>query len=383
MQKTFIDITELANWEGPLTGVPRVMDELCVRFYEEKESIVFVKWNTEKACLVETSHKKKNKHKSITRISNILNRKDSSAQEIDLTKGDVLVVLADWHSNDANFVKYLLEKKTVGISLIQFVYDLLPIVTPQFSGHATEYLTRYVQNIYPICNTLIAISNNTKKDIIDWLKNKGLTRPNIEVIRLGDDFHIVKPNSPKTMVKKEDLKSYILCVGTVEARKNHLLLYYVYKLAQQRNITLPKLVIVGRIGWHAENVYELLTVDPEINSWIIVLNNINDNELSWLYSNALFTVYPSFYEGWGLPIAESINYGKVCISSNTSSMPEIAGNMIRYFSPFSADECLAAILDFMKPELLSEYTSKIKRYKKTSWDETFQSVRDIIRKYEQ
>jgi len=382
MQKIFIDITELANWEGPLTGVPRVMNELCVRFGEEKDKIVFVKWNTDQACLVETSYNK-NQRKPISRISNLLNRNNNSTKEINFTKGDVLFILADWHSNDPNFVKYLLEKKMDGILLIQFVHDFLPIITPQFSGHATEYFTRYAQNIYPICTTLIANSNNTKKDTTNWLKNKGLRIPNIEVIRLGDDFRAVKPIAPKKSIKKEDLNNYILCVGTIEARKNHLLLYYVYKLAQQRNITLPKLVIVGRIGWHVENVHEMLTVDPEINNKIIVLNNINDNELSWLYSNALFTIYPSFYEGWGLPIAESINYGKVCISSNTSSMPEIAGNLIRYFSPFSADECLEVILDFMKPEVLSEFTTKIKRYKKTSWDETFKSIRDIIRKYEQ
>ncbi len=162
-----------------------------------------------------------------------------------LEKEDTLVVLADWHGSDASFIEYLVGIKSKGIKLIQVVYDMLPIVTPQYSGHSTNMLERYSQQIYPLCDLILSISENTKSDITWWLKSKKLTIPPIKVFRLGDDFE--RPTSVKPIA---DLpKKFILCVGTVEARKNHNLLYYSYKLAKTKGINLPVLVIVGRLGW--------------------------------------------------------------------------------------------------------------------------------------
>ena len=81
-------------------------------------------------------------------------------------------------------------------------------------------------------------------------------------------------------------------------------------------------------------------------------------------------------------MAESIRYGKVCLSSNTSSLPEIAGDLIEYFNPFSTDECLKLIVKLMDINVLKMATKKLSKYKITSWDNTFQSVKLIIDKYE-
>jgi len=383
MFKTVIDITELANWEGELTGVPRVMNELCLRFKINKNNITFAKWDSEHQGLVEVAKKISiNKHKKVSNKISSLFKNNSSKKEVFIQKNDILLIMADWHSSDANFVDYLSKKHGEGVLLIQIVYDLLPIVTPQYSGHATEYVTRYAKTIYPLCSSIIAISENTKKDIINWLNTNKIKVPPIEVIRLGDDFHKVKSVKPKA-INTTGMNNYILCVGTIEARKNHMLLYYVYKLAYKRDIKLPDLIIVGRVGWHAENVYEMLTCDPEVNNNIHIMQNINDNELSWLYDNSLFTIYPSFYEGWGLPVAESIRRGKVCLSSNTSSLPEIAGELINYFNPSSTDECLEAIVKLTNPITLKKAVEKIRNYKVTSWDDTFDAIWTIINRYEQ
>ena len=136
---------------------------------------------------------------------------------------------------------------------------------------------------------------------------------------------------------------FLLCVGTIEVRKNHALLYSTYKLADERGIELPPMVIVGRRGWLSEDIYEVMTHDPQTRAKFVFLHDATDEELAWLYRHCEFTVYPSFYEGWGLPIGESLAYGVPCVASRTSSMPEVAGELIPYFSPSSADECLEAI----------------------------------------
>ena len=98
-----------------------------------------------------------------------------------------------------------------------------------------------------------------------------------------------------------------------------------------------------RRGWLSEDIYEVMTHDPQTRATFVFLHDATDEELAWLYRHCEFTVYPSFYEGWGLPIGESLAYGVPCLASRTSSMPEVAGELIPYFSPSSADECLKAI----------------------------------------
>jgi glycosyltransferase involved in cell wall biosynthesis len=199
----------------------------------------------------------------------------------------------------------------------------------------------------------------------------------MEVFRLGDDFKVAKAIEPTDDVfKAAKLKHdpYMLVVCTIEARKNHALLYYVYKLARARGIDLPKIAIVGRRGWGTEEIYGFMANDPEVKDKIIFLHGKSDEELSWLYNHCLFTIFPSFYEGWGIPIAESIARGVPCLCSNTTSMVEIAEGYVEHFSPASADECLAAIQNMLIPKNLEAARKRTKSYRQVSWDDSFEQV---------
>jgi len=134
-------------------------------------------------------------------------------------------------------------------------------------------------------------------------------------------------------------------------------------------------VIVGRPGWLAHDIYTIIANDPETKDKFIFLKNVTDNELAWLYKNCAFTIYPSFYEGWGLPVAESIGYGVPCLCSNTSSIPEIAGDIVDYFSPSSPEECLEAMVRLLKPAELAKAKKRVVRYVPTSWDTTADAVK--------
>jgi glycosyltransferase involved in cell wall biosynthesis len=198
----------------------------------------------------------------------------------------------------------------------------------------------------------------------------------ISVFRLGDNIKVFNVKRPEN--KNIIPNNYLLSVGTFEARKNRILMYYVYKLAKSRNIMLPKIVIVGRLGWRSDDIYNILKEDPDTKDNFIFMQNANDEELEWLYKNCLFTVYPSFYEGWGLPIAESVQRGKMVCASNTSSMPEIAGDLISYFNPYSTDECLNAITKLLNSDKLKESNARLGRYVPTEWDSTYNQFLKII-----
>ncbi len=411
--KLVIDITQLLHWQGKLTGIPRVMNELALR-YQGKESVDFVAWEPSLKTYLKLDIDKSLKDRGAKIHYDGVNQKNSSVSlftfkaarklkntgipipgrvistlgtvvhstsEYDFSKGDHLFIL--WGEiNDANFISSVEALKERGIGIIQVSYDMLPLVTPQYSGHSTKGMTVYNTAIFPIADLILAISEHTKTDIIKWLSDRRLTVPRVEVFRLGDDFKLSKPIKPSDKLFKESkLKGndYLLTVGTIEARKNHTLLYYVYKLAESKQIDLPKIVIVGRKGWLGESVYEFMKNDPVVKDKFVVLESTSDEELSWLYKHAILSVYPSFYEGWGLPIAESIAHGTPCVCSDTSSMPEVAGDLVGYFSPLSAEECLQKIQQMIKPDRIKEQKSTIKKYTPTSWDTAFRQVDSFIK----
>lgn len=437
MSRIIIDVTQLVHWSGKLTGIPRVMYELAVRFSREKnEEIVFATWvkDIQEMCEVDfaatmaqrgngIAYRKKGqawpveassaaakatsapapavtgkRPITVKRVVKYGLRKAgrvapgladkleqrgkqmvlNSYQRVEFAQGDVLFIpWGEWW--DQNFIQRLKDWRGRGVRLAPVIHDIGPMVAPQFSGHSSESLADYTRNIVPIAELTLVVSQNTKKDLTKWLAGQKLEAPRIEVFRLGEDFEFnSKPKKPvdplfiKSGLKGDD---FIMCMGTVELKKNQTLLYYVYKLARARGITLPKLLIVGRRGWKMDVTLDMIAEDPEISQEILSLHDISDEELMWLYDNCKFTVLPSFYEGWGIPVAESLAHGVPCICSNTSSMVEIAPGLTEHFSPYSTDECLAAIQHLLEPKEYRAALVRVKKYKQTSWDDSYKQVK--------
>ncbi len=434
MSRTIVDLTQLAHWPGKLTGIPRVMYEIAVRFDQERDpDVIFAVWVKEIQAMCEidfarTMQQRGNGiaylHRSetrslngpaptntpaeapvkrpitikrvlkygirqtgrvSTRLANKLEQRGklitlNSYKRVEFVAGDLLYIpWGEWW--DPNFIARLTDWHGQGVKLAPLIHDLGPIVQPQFSGHSTDSLTDYVRAIVPLAAVTLVVSRNTKADLTTWLKSQKLSVPRIEVFRLGEDFEFSKPAKPTDQAfTASGLKGgdYIMCVGTVELKKNHVLMYYVYKLAKQRGIKLPKLLAVGRPGWHTETNIELISKDPDTAGSIIFLHDISDAQLSWLYDHCMFTVLPSFYEGWGIPIAESVARGVPCACSNTSSMVEIAEGIVDHFSPYSTEECLAAIQKLLEPKHYKVALARTKTYKQTSWDESYRQTKEIL-----
>ena len=137
----------------------------------------------------------------------------------------------------------------------------------------------------------------------------------------------------------------ILFVSTIERRKNHEILYRAYvRLVEQGERDLPLLVFVGMPGWGVGELLSDLRLDTRVYPLVRILSRVSDADLARLYQHALFTVYPSRYEGWGLPVAESLAAGKFCLASNAASIPEIGGDLIEYLDP----ECLPQWVERLK-----------------------------------
>jgi hypothetical protein len=147
------------------------------------------------------------------------------------------------------------------------------------------------------------------------------------------------------------------------------------KLAAEQGRALPLLVLAGRPSWvkgDHEFIMRLLTRDPGLRDSVRVLTCLDDANLAWLYRHCRFTVYPSLCEGWGLPVAESLRQGKVCLASSLSSIPEIGGDLVDYASPFDPGGFLALVLRYLDPRHLAQREAEIReRYRPHDWDAAF------------
>lgn len=428
-----IDVTQLVHWPGNLTGIPRVMDELAARFLADKTTnTVFVTWVKEVGQLCEIDFGSTRK----TRGSHIAYKRKSSSEAVDSSgiadsllnssmsqfgkkaakklavksrldrtqlykktiaskqeleaktyvtykpsSGDKLFIpWGEWW--DQNWLNLIASFRKSGVNIYPVSHDILPMVVPQFSGNSSS-LASFVTQVFPLSTRILAVSESSKKDVTNWMKYRKLTVPPIDVFRLGEDFTIKDITlDSKKMEQKYDVNAgkYLIFVSTIEPRKNHQLLYYTYKLAKSRGIELPKIIIVGRVGHDVELLIKTIREDPDTASSISIQNNVDDNDLHWLYQHSMFTVVPSFYEGWGMSVLESITRGKPAVCSATSSLLEMPKDCVLFFNPASSDECLSAIVEMSKPATLKKYTANTKKYTPHSWDASYQQVLAILGK---
>ena len=436
-----MDVTQLAHWQGSMTGIPRVMHELAIRIRKTDKNARFVAWVQEKQALCEIDFDKTissrggevvylhdgedisptDSDESIdspaaiekpageislkqtakatvkkalvhtSRVSPRLAEKlKQSARRARMSnfktpgfhKGDILFIpWGEWW--DSNFTNCLVSyHENYGVRLVQIIHDAGPTVQPQFFEEVDVSPMDYNSKILPIADLVLANSKYTASEIGDWLKQEGLHVPALKSFRLGDDIHIAQPARPDDPIfERSGLKGndYILFVGTIELKKNHMLLYYVYKLAKVRGIKLPKLVIAGRRGWLTEATFALMTKDPEVKDSFVFMIGKPDDELSWLYNHCLFTVQSSLYEGWGIPIVESVARGVPCLCGDFGSMAEAAAGYTEHFTPVSTDECLAGIVRWLDPATLKAAREHVKGYQRFTWDDSFKQVETYLK----
>lgn len=401
MGNIFLDLTDLKKWSGIHGGIQRVVYGISKEMYlTGNEKVSFVAFDKDHKRFYRTSFKPilnrvegdndteliadvvstESNRNALERLRRKLTKHGEQDKDwVEFRSGDQILVMGmSWETPDMQHFLATV-RQNADVKVMQIIYDLIICLYPHLHHPANyEPYTKNMIEVIKNSDLLLPISQSSDRDLKRFAKREGLRVPKTRVIRLSDmsvDTSKTKPTKPSDKITKD----FIACVGTVEVRKNHTLLYYTYKLAEQRKIELPQLVIVGGRGWYTGDLQHLLDNDPAIKEKILLLSEVNDEGLKWIFENCLFTVYPSIYEGWGLPIAESLAYGKLCLSSNTSSMPEIAGDLIDYFSPYSADECLMLIMKYLNK---NERTPKEKRvknnYKTTSWHDTANQIIGLI-----
>jgi len=219
---------------------------------------------------------------------------------------------------------------------------------------------------------IIAISQNTKKDLVEYF-NVGDDRIAVIPLAAREEFHPRPMGEVKAFVAKRwglD-KPYLLSVGTVEPRKNlrHLIRVYCGLPEELRN-RYP-LVIAGGGGWLSSDIHQWIA-EMGAQSSIHFLGYVPASDLPWLYCGATCFVYPSLYEGFGLPALEAMASGIPVITSNTSSLPEVVGDAGLLIDPRSEKELGSAMCKVLSDPGLRQAMSGrgLDRAREFSWEKT-------------
>ena len=299
--------------------------------------------------------------------------------------GKLVVVGSGWMQNPTYAVGLSQFARSRNLELSVLIHDLTPSLFPFWfpKGYGAGF-TRNFLTVIRSADRLLVYSDSTKKDLEDFSMTHDVSIALIEKVRLASKINAPSASYGDPEIGRDEKvraqlsgRRFALATGAIHARKNYGLLYEVWlQLRLNMGDSCPHLVIVGGISWNGEDTARSMTEDSRVNSLIHILTDVDDATLDWLYKACLFTVYPSLYEGWGLPVGESLSYGKVCIASNTSSVPEIAPELTDLLDPTNRQVWVARIQHYATsaaPRLARE--SEIRaRYNPIDWCDTAQDL---------
>jgi glycosyltransferase involved in cell wall biosynthesis len=275
---------------------------------------------------------------------------------------------------------------SLGIGFSVLVHDIIPIEWPDLTTDEHHRIfVEWLKTVVMKAQIIFVSSQATKDQIYRWAALVG-----VDVVariasvafgstELGSTLTAQDP-ADNTTTSQVNSNSFVLSVGTIDRRKNQTLLYKVWcrlisELGEDR---VPQLVLAGRNDLKSKLDVETTHLINESN--IVILENLSDAELSGLYRDCLFTVFPSLSEGYGLPVAESLQHGKLCLASGLTTIKEHAGDLPWYFDPTvekSAYDVIRRAIE--RTDLRAETEQRIQQlYRPRSWTSTFQSIAEAI-----
>ena len=253
--------------------------------------------------------------------------------------------------------------------VVMTVHDLVPLLFPEWQTRRRVLYFKYIlKHRFRFVDRFIAVSHSTARDLIHHFH---IPEHRIDVIHEGVSGQF-KPGPALR-------EAFILAVSTLEPRKNFKRIIEAFISLRKQGKIEDRLVIVGKEGWLFDDI---LNVPKEFESDIVFKGYVDEAELIHLFQTARCFVYPSLYEGFGLPVLEAMGCGCPVITSNTSSMPEVAGDAALLVDPCEADNIEGAICKLTNdPALCAELSAKgIQRASEFSWRRTAERTLDVYRK---
>lgn len=271
-------------------------------------------------------------------------------------------------------------RRNTGLRIVSVMYDLIPVKFPEFVGGPQPVLQNCFLHMLDNSDLILCISACTEADFHEFVRDNGRPPVPTEIIYLGANVPALPSlASIPDEAARARLASgrFALTVGTFEIRKNYALLVDLWEeLLRDPDFDLD-LVIVGMPGWLVEDTMKRLKALPGFGTRIHWFNRLSDAGLSWLYENCHVFLFPSLYEGWGLPVAEALLHKSPTIASSRGATPEAAFGQALILDPDDRKAWRAALAETAKaPRRVITFDPA----NLPSWDQTAATVeRALIR----
>ncbi|MDB5371796.1 MAG: glycosyltransferase family 1 protein [Belnapia sp.] len=267
--------------------------------------------------------------------------------------------------------------RRAGARFVPLIHDLIPLTHPEYSRprqiacHAARVATTATQ-----ADGIIVNSVATAATLLPRLALHGRSMPPMTVAALG----VEATPPPPPLLRTEP---YFVCLGTIEPRKNHLLLLHVWRDLASRapaGQPPPRLLIIGRRGWENENVVDLLERCDTLRDLVLELGCISDKRVIDLVAGASALLYPSFVEGYGLPVAEALAMGVPVLCSDVSPLREVGGEVPEYLDPLDGPAWRRMILAYAEPGSTARAAqlARLQGWTAPRWSDHFAAVDRLL-----
>ncbi|MFC1616058.1 glycosyltransferase family 4 protein [Patescibacteria group bacterium] len=241
------------------------------------------------------------------------------------------------------------------------IHDLTPILFPEFHIKRSTIIHKlFLRRVIKNADLIICPSENTKKDILNYQE----TKANIEIVPPGID----KPNNTK--LPSMFAKPYLLFLGTIEPRKNLGILIDAFRALKKEQQIPHRLILAGEIGWKSKKI-----IKKANHKHIHLTGYVNQKEKNSLLQNANIFIYPSFYEGFGIPPMEALSYGIPTICSTGGSLNEIFSDHCLMFEPNDKKTLKKQILKLIKNKTRNYIKNPILKF---TWEKNAQKFLEVI-----
>jgi glycosyltransferase involved in cell wall biosynthesis len=260
---------------------------------------------------------------------------------------------------------------------VYMVHDLIPLTHPEYcrSDEAHRHLAR-MDMLLRTAAGVLTNSQATLERLKQLAEELRLPLPPCEVAPLGPAALRCDPAQPPPLARP-----YFVVLGTIEPRKNHLMLLHLWReLVAELGERTPHLVVIGQRGWKCENVVDLLERCASLQGIVHELPHCSDETLARFLCHARALLFPSFVEGYGMPLAEALLLDAPAIASHLPVFREAAGDVPEYLDPLDGPAWKRAILDYTPPDSARRAAQLARRrtFRLPTWDDHFARVEHLM-----
>jgi len=375
----FLDITRLLNrlYDGLLpTGVDRVGLAYIERYgagaravLSERGYCTVLSEHHSKTAFewLRTSHRNKNSIRKFVTFSCI-----GGMKKPNMNSG----ILLHTSHNGIEFPRYYRAMMKRDVRVVFMIHDLIPLTHAEYCRPGVDVAhRRRIHTALTHASGVIANSQFTLDSLKDEARAANLPMPPAVVAHLASG---IKPFQKSA---RPIPTPYFVLLGTIEPRKNHWFLLHVWRrLVEQLGSAAPKLVVIGRRGWECENVVDMLERCEALKGVVIEEASCSDERLRNYLEHAQALLFPSFVEGYGMPLAEALALQVPVLASDIDVFHEIADDIPEYIDPLDGLGWLAHIKEYAQPESPARAAQlhRVTRFREPTWARHFEQVDNFI-----